>query len=36
MIHGLAAERASAGGPFTILDLCVELPHVVRALLVYG
>ncbi|MAT18653.1 MAG: NAD(P)H-hydrate dehydratase [Leifsonia sp.] len=36
VIHGLAAERASAGGPFTILDLCVELPHVVRALLVYG
>lgn len=36
VIHGLAAERASAGGPFTILDLCAEIPHVVRALLVYG
>jgi len=33
VVHGLAAERASGGGPFTVLDLCGELPAVVRALL---
>jgi len=33
VVHGLAAERASRGGPFTILDLCAELPSVVRDLL---
>jgi hydroxyethylthiazole kinase-like uncharacterized protein yjeF len=32
VIHGLAAERASGGGPFTILDLCAEIPRVVAAL----
>ncbi|MEO5535426.1 MAG: ADP/ATP-dependent (S)-NAD(P)H-hydrate dehydratase [Pseudolysinimonas sp.] len=31
-IHGEAARRASAGGPFTILDLCVALPAVVADL----
>ena len=33
VLHGLAAERASGGGPFTVLDLCAELPAVVRELL---
>ncbi len=33
VLHGLAAERASAGGPFTVMDLCGELPAVVRDLL---
>lgn len=33
VLHGLAAERASAGGPFTVLELCAELPAVVRELL---
>jgi hydroxyethylthiazole kinase-like uncharacterized protein yjeF len=32
-IHGLAAERASAGGPFTILDLCAALPATIAELL---
>jgi hydroxyethylthiazole kinase-like uncharacterized protein yjeF len=31
-IHGEAARRASGGGPFTVLDLCAELPGVVRDL----
>ncbi|MEO8529244.1 MAG: ADP/ATP-dependent (S)-NAD(P)H-hydrate dehydratase [Pseudolysinimonas sp.] len=31
-IHGEAARRASAGGPFTILDLCAALPAVVADL----
>ncbi|HWH98067.1 MAG TPA: ADP/ATP-dependent (S)-NAD(P)H-hydrate dehydratase [Pseudolysinimonas sp.] len=31
-IHGEAARRASAGGPFTVLDLCLALPGVVRDL----
>lgn len=31
-IHGEAARRASAGGPFTILDLCAQLPGVVAEL----
>ena len=31
-IHGEAARRASAGGPFTILDLCAQLPGVVADL----
>ena len=31
-IHGEAARRASAGGPFTILDLCAAIPGVVRDL----
>lgn len=33
VLHGDAATRASAGGPFTILDLCSRLPEVVRDLL---
>ena len=31
-IHGEAARRASGGGPFTILDLCAQLPGVVADL----
>lgn len=33
VIHGLAAERASAGGPFTILDLAEQVPPTIAALL---
>jgi len=33
VLHGLAAARASGGGPFTVLDLCGELPGVIRELL---
>ena len=33
VLHGLAAEAASAGGPLTILDLTAQLPGVVAALL---
>lgn len=33
VLHGLAAERASAGGPLTILDLAAELPRVISGLL---
>jgi hydroxyethylthiazole kinase-like uncharacterized protein yjeF len=33
VIHGLAAERASGGGPFTILDLNGRLPSVIAGLL---
>jgi len=33
VLHGLAAERASGGGPLTILDLCTALPAVIRELL---
>lgn len=32
VIHGLAAERASGGGPFTILDLCAAIPAVIADL----
>jgi hydroxyethylthiazole kinase-like uncharacterized protein yjeF len=32
-IHGEAAQRASGGGPFTVLDLCVAVPGVVRDLI---
>lgn len=32
-LHGLAAARASGVGPFTVLDLCAELPAVIRDLL---
>jgi NAD(P)H-hydrate repair Nnr-like enzyme with NAD(P)H-hydrate dehydratase domain len=32
-IHGEAARRASAGGPFTVLDLCAAVPAVVRELI---
>jgi len=33
VIHGLAADRASQGGPITILDLCEAVPATVAALL---
>src|SRR3954471_22223740 len=33
VLHGLAAERASAGGPLTILDLAAALPAVIAELL---
>ncbi len=33
VLHGEAAMRASSDGPFTILDLCAQLPAVVRELL---
>lgn len=33
VIHGLAAYRASAGGPFTILDLCAAIPATIADLL---
>lgn len=33
LIHGLAARRASAGGPLTILDLCVALPATIAQLI---
>lgn len=32
VIHGLAAERASRGGPLVILDLCTEIAPVVAEL----
>lgn len=33
VIHGLAGERASGGGPFTVLDLNAAIPFVVAELL---
>jgi len=33
MIHGMAAEAASKGGPFTILDLIGRVPEVIAGLL---
>jgi NAD(P)H-hydrate repair Nnr-like enzyme with NAD(P)H-hydrate dehydratase domain len=33
VLHGLAAQRASAGGPLTILDLAAALPAVIAGLL---
>ena len=33
VLHGTAGERASQGGPFTVLSLCAELPAVVAELL---
>jgi len=33
VIHGLAATRASAGGPFTVSALVEALPATVAALL---
>jgi len=33
IIHGLAAERAGAGGPFTILDLAAAVPATIAGLL---
>ena len=32
VIHGLAAQRASGGGPFTVLDLCAALPATIAEL----
>ncbi|CAN5235606.1 hypothetical protein BH11ACT4_BH11ACT4_12300 [soil metagenome] len=32
VLHGLAADRAGAGGPFTILGLCAALPATIAAL----
>lgn len=31
-VHGTAAQRASAGGPLTILDLCAHVPAVIAQL----
>lgn len=33
VLHGLAAHRASSGGPLTILGLCTALPATIAALL---
>ena len=33
VIHGLAAEAASAGGPLTILDLAAKIPATIASLL---
>ena len=33
LLHGLAAARAGAGGPFTILGLCAAVPAVIADLL---
>ena len=33
VLHGLAAQRASSGGPFVALDLAVALPGVISELL---
>lgn len=33
VIHGLAAERASAGGPLTVLDLAAAIPATIADLL---
>lgn len=33
LIHGLAADRASQGGPITILDVCEAIPATVAELL---
>ena len=33
LLHGLAAERASGGGPFTILDLCAALPATITSII---
>ena len=33
VIHGLAAQRASNGGPFTVLDLAANVSPVIAALL---
>ena len=32
VVHGLAAQRASAGGPFTVLDLCAAVPATIAEL----
>ena len=33
VLHGLAASRASAGGPLTILDLAAAVPATIAELL---
>ena len=33
LLHGLAAEAASGGGPFTILDLCAAIPSTIATLI---
>jgi len=33
LLHGLAATRASSGGPFTILDLCAAIPATIAELI---
>lgn len=33
VLHGLAASRASGGGPFTVLDLAAALPATIASLL---
>jgi len=33
VIHGRAAQRASAGGPLTILDLCAAIPTTIAGML---
>jgi len=33
VLHGAAGERASDGGPLTVLGLCAQLPGVIAALL---
>lgn len=33
VVHGLAAQRASAGGPVTVLDVCAAVPETIAALL---
>lgn len=33
LIHGLAAQRASGGGPLTVLDLCAAVPATIAELL---
>ena len=33
VVHGLAAQRASAGGPLVVLDVCAAVPATIAALL---
>ncbi len=33
LVHGLAAQRASAGGPLTVLELCANIPATIAGLL---
>jgi len=33
VLHGRAGERASGGGPFTVLELCARIPEVVAEIL---
>jgi NAD(P)H-hydrate repair Nnr-like enzyme with NAD(P)H-hydrate dehydratase domain len=36
VVHGLAAHRASAGGPLTVLDLAEAVPGTIAGLLRHG